>query len=240
MPVNEGLSGSLSRGKTVEELAREFEDVVVARLKRVERSNRRLHLMGGTILILLVLALGAAFFYFVQLRQGGMPAWAATTVTAREFQLADASGAVRGIWRAGGEEGGSRLSLLDTEGNVRMRLSVLDQGGSPGVAFLDEEGNQRIVLAHLPDVSNLVFADEDGSTRSVLGVSEDRSSTLVFADRRGLTRAGIGVDRFGDPQLAIMEGGAGAGAVPTTPEEDAAPEGDGGEEGEEDGGGGSR
>jgi len=221
MPVNEGLSGSLSGGKTVEELAREFEDIVVDRLKRVERSNRRLHLMGGLILILLVLALGAAFFYFVQLRQGGMPMWAATTVTAREFQLADANGAVRGLWRAD-EDGGSRLTLLDTEGNVRMRLSVLDQGGSPGVAFLDEKGTQRIVLAHLPDVSNLAFADEDGSTRSVLGVSADRSSTLVFADRRGLTRAGIGVDRFGDPQLAIMEGGAGTGAVPTTPDPDEA------------------
>ncbi len=232
MPVNEGLSGSLSGGKTVEELAREFEDVVVARLKRVERSNRRLHLMGSLILILLVLALGAAFFYFVQLRTGGMPAWAATTVTAREFQLADANGTVRGMWRAGGEEGAARLSLLDSEGNVRMRLSVLDQGGSPGVAFLDQDGNQRIVLAHLPDVSNLVFADEDGSTRSVLGVAEDRSSTLVFADRRGLTRAGIGVDRFGEPQLAIMEGGAGAGAVtaPADGEEQPAE----GEEGEED------
>lgn len=219
MAVNQGLSGSLSGGKTVEELAREFEDIVVDRLKRVERSNRRLHLMGGVILVLLVLALGASLFYFFQLRSGGMPAWAASTVTAREFQLADANGTVRGLWRAD-EDGGSRLTLLDSDGNPRMRLSVLDQGGAPGVAFLDENGAQRIVLAHLPDVSNLVFADEDGSARAVLGVASDRSSTLVFADRRGLTRANIGVDRFGDPELAVMEGGAGAGAV-TTPQEPA-------------------
>ncbi|MEN8374995.1 MAG: hypothetical protein ABFS34_06045 [Gemmatimonadota bacterium] len=219
MPVNEGLSGSLSGGKTVEELAREFEDIVVDRLKRVERSNRRLHALGGVILVLLVLALGMGFFYFTQLRSGGMPAWAANTVTAREYQLADAEGTVRGTWRAG-DDGGARLTLLDTEGRVRMRLSVLDQGGAPGVAFLDEEGNQRVVLAHLPDVSNLVFADEDGSARAVLGVSGDRSSSLVFADRRGLTRAGIGVDRFGEPELAIMEGGAGAGAVAAPPPDD--------------------
>jgi hypothetical protein len=232
MPVNQGLSGSLSGGKTVEELAREFEDIVVTRLKRVERSNRRLHLLGGLILILLVLTLGAAFFYFVQLRQGGMPAWAATTVTARDFQLSDAAGNMRGVWRAT-EDGGARLTLMDIEGNPRMRLSVLDQGGSPGIAFLDEAGAQRVVLAHLPDVSNLVFADEDGSTRAVLGVSSDRSSTLVFADRRGLTRAGIGVDRFGDPELAVMEGsgaGSGAAAAPAQTDDD---EGD--EDGEDDG-----
>jgi hypothetical protein len=109
---------------------------------------------------------------------------------------------------------------------------VLDQGGYPGVALLDEAGNQRIVLAHLPDFSNLAFADEDGSARAVLGVSADRSSTLVFADRRGLTRANIGVDRFGEPELQVMEGGsAGAGAVTTPSEPDE-------EEGEEDGGDG--
>lgn len=231
MAVNQGLSGSLSGGKTVEELAREFEDIVVDRLKRVERSNRRLHLMGSVILILLVLTLAASLFYFFQLRSGGMPAWAASTVTAREFQLADADGNVRGLWRAG-EEGGARLTLLDLDGNPRMRLSVLDQGGAPGVAFLDEDGAQRIVLAHLPDASNLVFADEDGSARAVLGVAADRSSTLVFADRRGLTRAAIGVDRFGDPELAVMERGAGSGAVaaPPTPADPAEDE-----EGEEDG-----
>ncbi|HSM37495.1 MAG TPA: hypothetical protein VK837_13920 [Longimicrobiales bacterium] len=231
MAVNQGLSGSLSGGKTVEELAREFEDIVVDRLKRVERSNRRLHLMGGVILILLVLALGAAAFYFFQLRSGGMPAWAASTVTAREFQLSDASGAVRGVWRAE-DDGSARLSLMDTDGNVRIRLSVLDQGGSPGIAFLDQEGAQRIVLAHLPDVSNLAFADEDGRARAVLGVAADRSATLGFADRRGLTRALIGVDRFGDPDLAVMEGGAGSGAVAAPAESD---DGEGeGDEGEGD------
>jgi len=219
MAVNQGLSGSLSGGKTVEELAREFEDIVVDRLKRVERSNRRLHLMGGVILVLLVLALGASLFYFFQLRSGGMPAWSSEIVSARAFQLADANGNVRGIWRAE-EDGSARLSLLDVDGNVRIRLSVLDQGGSPGIAFLDPEGAPRVVLAHLPDVSNLTFADEDGRARAVLGLSADRSSTLGFADRRGLTRALIGVDRFGDPELAVMEGGAGAGAV-TTPQQPA-------------------
>ncbi len=194
--------------KTVEELAREFEDVVVQRLSRVEASNRRLRAtVLGFVVLNLLLALGGAAIIYTMTR-GGRPAWAAHTVTARRFALADAAGNVRGYWGVD-QDGANRFVLSDSAGHERMSFSVLSDGGSPGLSLSDESGTARVALAYLPDeTSTLVFADRAGVARAVFGVSA-QSATVLFADRQGNTKAGLGVDQLGQPNLVLSEEDAG-------------------------------
>ncbi len=191
--------------KTVEELAKEFEDVVITRLRRVESSNSRLKKWVGLLaLVNVVLAVAAAGLLLVMAR-GGRPAWAAQTVTARRFVLAGADGKVRGAWGTD-RDGAARWALSDSSGTERLRFSVLPEGGSPGLAMTDDAGNTRVALAFLPDeTSTLVFADRAGFARAVLGMS-GQATTLAFADQSGNTKAGLGIDALGQPDLLMDEG----------------------------------
>lgn len=199
------MSASTAGRKTVEELAKEFEDVVITRLRRVERSNGSLkRWVAGLAFVNVLLALVAAGLIFVMAR-GGRPAWAATTVTAQRFVLADHAGKVRGSWGIDNENA-ARWALSDSSGTERLRFSVLGEGGSPGLAMTDDAGNTRVALAFLPDeTSTLVFADRAGFARAVLGIS-GQATTLAFADARGNTKAGLGVDALGRPDLLMDEG----------------------------------
>lgn len=235
MPRDGGLSGPMSGEKTTEELAREFEDVVVRRLEEVEESNRRLRTINGVMLGGLVL-LAAAFAWFYTQVAGGAPAWASERVSAQEFVLTAADGSRRGVWRAG-NDGTTRFVLSDGSGAARLRLSVLEDAGAPGISLLDGDGSPRIVLGHLPDqTSTLVFADSDGTTRTVIGISANRTANVVFADREGVTRAGLGVDAWGEPGLSLADGPGGMNSAedlfpespadtPAESEEDTAPAG---------------
>lgn len=206
--------------KTVEELAKEFEDVVLQRLRRVERSNGRLGKLVVVLTVLnLVLAAGGGALVVLMTR-GGRPAWAARTVSARRFVLADASGRVRGAW-AVDQDGAARWTLSDSTGSERIRVSVLPEGGSPGLSLTDEAGNTRVALALLPDeTSTLVFADRAGYARAVLGISGE-ATTLAFADRQGNTKAGIGIDALGRPDLLMDEGDSAVQPEDTVPADSA-------------------
>lgn len=235
MPRDEGLSGPRNGKKTTEELAREFEDVVVHRLEEVERSNQRLRTANGVMIAGLVI-LAAAFAWFYTQVAGGAPAWAAESVSAQEFVLTAADGSRRGVWRTG-NDGATRFVLSDGSGAARLRLSVLEEAGAPGISLLDGDGSPRIAMGHLPDqTSTLVFADSDGTTRTVIGISANRTANVVFADRSGVTRAGLGVDEWGEPGLSLADGPGGMNTAdelfpdspadaPAESEEDTAPAG---------------
>jgi hypothetical protein len=62
------------------------------------------------------------------------------------------------------------------------------------------------VLGLLPDQTvSLLFADENGTTRTVLSLVRGGSSTLVFADRSGSAKVGVGVDARGQSTLTLPE-----------------------------------
>ncbi len=205
MSPNPGLGdrGIQLRGKTVEELAREFEDIIVERLRRLERSNRSLRVWVAVLLgLVAVLMAGGAYLGYQVVT--GAPAFAARRVTAREFILADAAGHARGSWQVG-PDGSARLVLDDRAARPRLRLSVLGEDGSPGMTLLDDHGIPHVVFGILPDgTTSLVFADAAGRSRVVLGVAED-AANLVFADRFGATRASLGVDAGGRPDMSLYD-----------------------------------
>jgi hypothetical protein len=201
--------------KTVEELAREFEDVVLDRLRRVEAINKRLRVVVAAFVIVNLLMLAAGLAMVFILNRGGRPAWAAQSVSARQFVLTDAAGRARGTWGVDAD-GAVRFVLKDSALTERLRLSVLKDGGSPGLSLTDESGNPRVALALNPDeTSTLVFADRQGLARAVLGLSGDAAS-LVFADKVGATKAGLGIDPSGQPSLIMSDSGS-AGDEGTAP-----------------------
>jgi hypothetical protein len=62
------------------------------------------------------------------------------------------------------------------------------------------------VLGLLPDQTvSMLFADENGTTRTVLSLVRGGSSTLVFADRSGNAKVGMGVDSRGQSTLTLPE-----------------------------------
>jgi hypothetical protein len=52
---------------------------------------------------------------------------------------------------------------------------------------------------------SLLFADENGTTRTVLTLVPGGSSTLVFADRSGSAKVGMGVDSRGQSTMTLPE-----------------------------------
>ena len=62
------------------------------------------------------------------------------------------------------------------------------------------------MLGLLPDQTvSLLFADENGTTRTVLSLVRGGASTLVFADRSGSAKVGMGVDARGQSTLTLPE-----------------------------------
>ncbi len=209
--------------KSVEELAREFEDVVTDRLRRLEGANRALRLWVTVLIVLVAVLMGGGAFLVYEVVTGS-PMVASRRVTAREFVLADAAGRARGTWTIGAD-GSARLVLQDRANQPRLRFSVLGDNGAPGFTLIDERGTPRVVLGILPDGTNsLVLADAGGHSRAVLGVAGD-AANLVFADRFGTTRAGVGVDAAGRPDVSVFDQGQeSAGADSATADSAAAPQ----------------
>ncbi len=178
------------------------------RLDELERDNRRLRRYTTMMLVVvaLVLGLGAALvFYSGRMGLPGSP----QTVSAQQFILRDAKGAVRGGWGTT-EDGSVRLSLNDARGRQRVRLSLLEDG-SAGLSFADTADRKLAVLGLLPDhTTSLVLTDQGGIPRMVLGVQGNGSSNIVFADQSGSTRAGLGVDTKGLGTFTLADRNAGS------------------------------
>lgn len=135
------------------------------RLERLERENRRLKVVVGSIL------LGLAAVGLVGqagAKSGGM------VVEAEQFLLRDSSGVLRAALKTA-VNGPVGLALADTKGQNRMLLDV-DKDGLQGVSFYDERQRPRAVLAVLDNGGvGLTLSDQQGQPRVVVAVKADGS-----------------------------------------------------------------
>jgi hypothetical protein len=77
------------------------------------------------------------------------------------------------------------------------------------------------VLGLLPDQTvSMLFADDNGTTRTVLSLVRGGASTLVFADRSGSAKVGMGVDDRGQSTLTLPEPPESRVETPTPNESD--------------------
>ena len=183
---------------------RELERGMTLRTFELERENRRLRRLWMGTLISVALLLGLVTALVVVAARHGLPGTVANVVEARQFQLRDQTGAVRGTWNTGSD--GSMRFLMQAPGSkAGLSLSVL-AGGASGITVRDSAGRSRAVLGLLPDQTvSLLFADENGTTRTVLSLVRGGSSTLVFADRSGSAKVGVGVDARGQSTLTLPD-----------------------------------
>lgn len=102
--------------------------MVVARLEKVERQNRRFKLVGTGLLLVMAAALllGAA-----------LPK--ARVLEAQELIIRDKNNKVR-TWMRVVEERGPNVALLDEHGKTRFMLDM-NGSGQVAVKFIDPEGN---------------------------------------------------------------------------------------------------
>ncbi|HEX3276720.1 MAG TPA: hypothetical protein VHR43_17830 [Gemmatimonadales bacterium] len=188
------------------DFVKHVETVLLDRMDRLERENRRLRRYGNLTMIGMAVTLGltAAVFWFSGRFGivGGVP----ENIVARQFSLRDAGGANRGTWSVA-EDGTARLVLADARGRPRVRLSLLPDGAA-GLSFGDSTDHKLLVLGSLADQSSsFVMSDAQGTARSVLGVSPGGAANLVFADQNGATKAGLGVDARGLGTFTLADRG---------------------------------
>jgi hypothetical protein len=185
-------------------LMHELEKGLISRIQDLERETRRYRRLWIAMVIVFCIVLGLGIALVMLAGRHSLPGQVAEVVEARQFQIRDEQGAVRGAWGID-QDGALRLTLLAPNSKAAVTMTVL-KGGAPGLTFADTSGHARGVLALLPDETlSLTFADRSGLTRSVLGLNPEGSATLVFADRTGATRAGMGVDSRGNGTFTLMD-----------------------------------
>lgn len=178
------------------------EAVLLERLGRVERENRRLRRYGSLMLVggAIVLGLTVAVFWY----SGRFGLGINENVAARQFTIRDSHGISRGTWGIA-EDGTVRFQLSDPQGRPRVRLSLLADGSS-GLSFADSSDRKLMVMGALPDQStSFVMSDRAGVPRAVLGMSSNGSANLVFANRDGASKAGLGVDARGQGSFTLAD-----------------------------------
>jgi hypothetical protein len=182
------------------------ETVLLERLDRIERENRRLRRFGNMMFVGLALVLGATAAVFWYSGRFGLAGGVPENLTAHQFTIRDEQGTTRGTWGLA-EDGTIRFQLSDLRGTPRVRLSLLGDG-SAGLSFSDTSDKKLVVIGALPDQStSFVMSDHSGVPRAVLGMSSNGSSNLVFADRDGATKAGLGVDARGQGAFTLADRG---------------------------------
>lgn len=123
---------------------------LIRRLDRLERQNRTLRRIGGTVGALAVAALVAPFV------MGASPV--CKTVWAERFVLKDARGQQRGLWDAYTTNGNPSLKLYDANGQACLAIQLDDEGG-PSLSTIGEGG--ELVPTKLERASS---CDEDGDS----------------------------------------------------------------------------
>jgi hypothetical protein len=167
--------------------------LVVGRLEKVERENRRLKCAG---IVVLLLAVGGLLM--------GQASPKSKTVEAEAFVLRDASGTERAAWHSS-PEGGAALTFFDQAGKPRAQVRV-DRDGAPGLLLFDQAGNGRAMLRADRDGSpHLTLTDQGARTRAVLRVETNGSPGLVFYDQIGMSRATLYVIPDGSATLQLSD-----------------------------------
>jgi len=174
----------------------EMEHRLIARVATMEREMKGLRGSNRLLGIGLLAALGLAALAVLQPEFLAVPR-SSGVVQARDFVLVGPDGQVRGRWSVADNGLNATLVMQDQQESPRLTMTV--GGDGPGVSFADAAGQNRVALGVLADeTSSLVFADRNGETRAVLGMSGGgAAASLVLADAAGRSRIGFGVDAGG-------------------------------------------
>jgi len=182
-------------------------DVLVQRIERLERENRRFKRAGAALALGLVAVLVM-----------GQAPGRARTLEAEKLVLKDRSGKIRAVLGEGGEEREHGLFLYDGKRVPRAWLA-LDLAGSPGLRMASEIGADRVRLE--PDGGlnlygtagriylsvkygtepSLDLIDKDGWTRAVLHLNS--APILRLLDQRGHARLWMGAMGDGKAQIYL-------------------------------------
>ena len=192
------------------------ESVLLERMDRIERENRRLKRFGNIMFVGMAVVVGLAAAVFWYTGRFGVAGAVPENITARQFTLRSSDGSPRGTWGVA-EDGTVRLLLNDAKGKARVRLSLLADGSS-GLSFADTADHKLVVLGSLPDqTSSFIISNGAGVPRAVLGLSGTGAANLVFADPGGATKTSLGVDGKGKGAFTLAD-------QPGAQVEDAAPD----------------
>ena len=156
-------------------------NVLTERLERLEhqqvklqRSNRRLRMMTGAMLLF----------------SGAMVLMAQNTpeivdsVDARQFVLHDNGGKVRAVLGMT-DDGAVGLNLVDSKDRSRITLDVASNG-TPGLDFFDQDGKMRATLAMGPEGNAGVgLYGPDGHLRTSIDVPAGKIPGIAFYNQEG-------------------------------------------------------
>jgi hypothetical protein len=145
-----------------------------AQQAKLQRSNRRLRMMTGAMLL---------FSGAMVLMAQGTPQ-IADTLDARQFVLHDSSGKVRAALGMT-DDGAVGLNLVDSKDRSRITLDVA-ANGTPGLDFFDQDGKMRATLAMGPDGNAGVgLYGPDGHLRTSIDVPVGKTPGLAFYNQEG-------------------------------------------------------
>jgi hypothetical protein len=186
-------------------------DVLVGRIDRLERQNRRFRRAATAI------ALGVAAVFLMGQTVPKSPA-----VETQKLVLKDKRGKIRAVLGAFSEDEPFGLLVFDANQRIRAKLG-LEADGSPILALTDDRGVDRVtvhpaaglrILGDGPSVTlgvthgnepTLHLNDKDGWTRAALVLTNTNTAPILkFLDPRGNARAWIGAMSDGKAQLLLM------------------------------------
>lgn len=174
--------------------------VLMQRLDKLERSNRRLKLSGLIVLVGLV-AVGL-------MGQARPPL---QTVEAQEFVVKDAGGAVRA--RLGASPSAASLTLSHEGGRASLVVSG-GRGQGAHLAVSDSAGKVKGLLLLNPETVGLYLSPIDAtgppkSPRVVFEVLNQGTGGFAFYDKNGVTRALVGAVSDDGSSLMVLQDAAG-------------------------------
>jgi hypothetical protein len=174
--------------------------VLLQRLEKLERSNRRLKLLGLVVLLGLV-----AFGLMGQVRPP------LQTVEAQEFVVKDAGGVVRA--RLGASASAVSLSLAHEGGRANLVVSG-GRGQGAHLAVADSTGKVKGLLLLSPETVGLYLSPVDATgppraTRVVFEVLNQGTGGFAFYDKNGQTRALLGAVSDDGSSLVVVQDAAG-------------------------------
>lgn len=174
--------------------------VLMQRLDKLERSNRRLKLSGLIVLVGLA-AVGL-------MGQARPPL---QTVEAQEFVVKDAGGAVRA--RLGASPSAASLTLSHEGGRASLVVSG-GRGQGAHLAVSDSAGKVKGLLLLNPETVGLYLSPIDAtgppkSPRVVFEVLNQGTGGFAFYDKNGVTRALVGAVSDDGSSLMVLQDAAG-------------------------------
>jgi hypothetical protein len=178
----------------------DFSQILVDRVRRLERMNRIL-VIGMSILgaiVLLAVTLGAS--------PPHQNSSVMDNVKTKSVEIVDNAGRTRALLNTG-SDGGPCLALLDEAGIVRGRFYLYQDINSaeiPRLVLYDEMGRTREMVGVSMDGSAVKLFDLDGNIRAIMGLSTDNNGGLVLMDKDGHARAAMGTKPDGTPSFDLF------------------------------------